>query len=177
MSEYGTWFFRTQALQEITRKCIATIALDTHVTSCSPNLRSRVRELISPNDFVIGTNIVHDLSAHWRASPFNYTQMKIKRFPHNCVVLLKRGNSTQKLLKAWLEQMKNGHRDDQQAEIVAVDFSEDLKILGRRGKEVVYSSTLVCKYIALSHFIPLYHPYTQLCKHSCQIQVDKDLFD
>ena len=115
VSEYGTWFFRTQALQEITRKCIATIALDTHVTSCSPNLRSRVHELISPNDFVIGTNIVHDLSPHWRASPFNYTQMKVKRFPHNCVVLLKRGNYTQKLLKAWLEQMKNGHRDDQQA--------------------------------------------------------------
>ena len=114
-SEYGTWFLRTQALQKITRKCIATIALDSHVTSCSQNLRTRVLELIAPVDFVIGTNLVHDLSVHWRASPLNYRQMEVKKFPHNCAILIKRGDYTQKLLKAWLEEIKNGFRDDQKA--------------------------------------------------------------
>jgi len=114
-SEHGTWFTRTQALQKITHRCVATIALDSHVTSCSQNLRTRMLELIAPEDFVIGTNLVHDLSVHWKASPLKYTQMKIKKFPHNCVVLLKRGYYTQKILKAWLEEIKNGFRDDQQA--------------------------------------------------------------
>ena len=114
-SEFGPWFLRTEALQKITRRCLATIAMDSHVTSCSTNLRSRMLELVSPQNFVVGTNIVHDLSPNWRASPLIYANVTVKKFPHNCIVLLKRGTETQKLLNSWLHQIKIGHKDDQKA--------------------------------------------------------------
>lgn len=113
----GPWYLRTLTTKEIVAagECYATLAMDSHVTSCSTHLRKRMLELVSPSNFTLGTNVAHDTTKAWMASPLEFLNMPNKRMPHNCAILIKRGNRTLDLMDAWIDEIKNGNRDDQKA--------------------------------------------------------------
>lgn len=120
------WMPRTAVLKHVTQTCHATLTMDSHVTSCSQHLRARMLELVAPPDFTVGTNVVHDTTPGWDASPFAYTGAKHRALPHNCAVLLKRGPRTQELLDVWMDKLLN-QKDDQKALRLALDALPDVK--------------------------------------------------
>jgi len=114
-------------------QCDVTAALDSHVTLCSSNLYSRMREFYMRRDTVIGANVEHAPQPAWYSSPFAYTNAKYQHLPHNFALMWKNGQTADDVLEEWYFNMVSMMPVDD-ARVRAPDDQVPLRdVLGRQG--------------------------------------------
>ena len=122
--------FVSQTMEKKFRDCDVTIALDSHVTVCSSNLRERMESFLADSSNVLGANVEHAPQKPWYASPFRYfledrggmyNAHCHKYLPHNFAVIFRRSKATQAIMGAWWNKMNGNHGDDQRPLMKAIE--------------------------------------------------------
>jgi len=127
-----SWFPRLMFIKHMSRHypdCDVTMALDSHVTICSGNLKDRLADF-SVSEGLLGANVEHAPYRPYLSSPFDFVHSNLtltngtkwhRHLPHNFGIVFARDNKTDSLLQTWKVLLNGGTGDDQMPLMKAIE--------------------------------------------------------